>query len=81
MASNPADNRAKNKLFQRENFEHAQQALQKLRPIALIYNCTSALLALLWLIAQFQINAIARVRYPQQARDKALAAEIKLYPV
>jgi hypothetical protein len=33
-----------------------------------------------WLIAQSQINAIARARYPQQARDKALAAETKLYP-
>lgn len=30
----PADNRAKNKLFQGENYERAQQALDKLRPIA-----------------------------------------------
>nr|WP_302480997.1 aldo/keto reductase [Nostoc sp. TCL240-02] len=79
IASNPADNRAKNKLFQCENFEHAQQGLQKLRPIALTYNCTPAQLALPWLIAQPQINAIAKARYPQQARDNALAAEIKLY--
>jgi myo-inositol catabolism protein IolS len=53
----PADNRAKNKLFQGENFEHAQEALEKLRPIALLHNCTLAQLALAWLIAQPQTNA------------------------
>lgn len=74
----PADNRAKNKLFQGENFELAQQALEKLRPIALLYNCTLAQLALAWLIAQPQANAIAGARYPQQAQDNALAAQIQL---
>lgn len=53
----PTDNRAKNKLFQGENFERAQQALEKLRPIALVHNCTLAQLALGWLIAQPQTNA------------------------
>lgn len=53
----PIDNRAKNKLFQGENFERVQQALEKLRPIALLYNCTLAQLALAWLIAQPQTNA------------------------
>lgn len=52
-----ADNRAKNKLFQGENFEHAQQALKQLRPIALLHYCTLAQLALAWLIAQPQTNA------------------------
>jgi myo-inositol catabolism protein IolS len=42
----PTDNRAKNKLFQGENFQPAQQALEKLRPIALLHNCTLAQLAL-----------------------------------
>ncbi|MCF2147113.1 aldo/keto reductase [Desmonostoc muscorum LEGE 12446] len=74
----PADNRAKNKLFQGENFELAQQALEKLRPIALLHNCTLAQLALAWLIAQPQANAIAGARYPQQAQDNALAAQIQL---
>jgi len=74
----PADNRAKNSLFQGENFEHAQQALQKLRPIALLHNCTLAQLALAWLIAQPQTNAIAGARYPEQALDNALAAKIQL---
>lgn len=74
----PADNRAKNKLFKGENFERAQQALDKLRPIAEKHQATLAQLALAWLIAQPQTNAIAGARYPQQAKDNALAAEIKL---
>ncbi|MEH1888330.1 MAG: aldo/keto reductase [Nostoc sp.] len=74
----PADNRAKNTLFQGDNFEHAQQALQKLRPIALVHNCTLAQLALAWLIAQPQTNAIAGARYPEQALDNVLAAQIQL---
>ncbi|MEH2372792.1 aldo/keto reductase [Nostoc sp.] len=77
----PADNRAKNKLFQGENFERAQQALQQLRPIALEHNCTLAQLALAWLIAQPQTNAIAGARYPEQALDNALAAQIELSAV
>ena len=52
-----ADNRAKNKLFQGENFQRAQQALEQLRPIALVHNCTLTQLALAWLIAQPQTNA------------------------
>ncbi|MFN6469878.1 MAG: aldo/keto reductase [Nostoc sp. SerVER01] len=74
----PADNRAKNKLFQGENFERAQQALEKLCPIALLHNCSLAQLALAWLIAQPQTNAIAGARYPQQAQDNASAAQIQL---
>lgn len=61
-----------------ENFERAQQALQKLRPIALLDNCTLAQLALAWLIAQPQTNAIAGARYPEQALDNTLAAQIQL---
>ncbi len=34
-----------------------------------------------WLIAQPQTNAIAGARYPEQALDNALAAQIKLYAV
>ncbi|MDZ7962808.1 MAG: aldo/keto reductase [Aulosira sp. DedQUE10] len=74
----PADNRAKNRLFQGENFERAQQALDKLRPIAEKHHATLAQLALAWLIAQPQTNAIAGARYPQQALDNALTAEVKL---
>ncbi|MBD2682056.1 MULTISPECIES: aldo/keto reductase [Nostoc] len=74
----PADNRAANKLFQGENFERAQQALEKLRPIALLHNCSLAQLALAWLIAQPQTNAIVGARYPEQAQDNALAAQFQL---
>ncbi|BBD68110.1 aldo/keto reductase [Nostoc commune NIES-4072] len=63
-------------MFQGENFERAQQALQQLRPIALLHNCTLAQLALAWLIAQPQTNAIAGARYPEQAQDNALAAQL-----
>ncbi|MEA5515232.1 aldo/keto reductase, partial [Nodularia sp. UHCC 0506] len=74
----PADNRAKNQLFQGENLERAQQALEKLRPIAVRHNCSLAQLALAWLIAQPQTSAIAGARYPEQAQDNAKAVDIQL---
>jgi len=74
----PEDNRAKNKLFQGENFERAQQALEKLRPIADRHHCTLAQLALAWLIAQPQANAIAGARHPEQAIANAQAAAVQL---
>jgi aryl-alcohol dehydrogenase-like predicted oxidoreductase len=58
----PQDNRAKNKLFQGENFERAQIALEKLRPVAEHHRCTldrCTLAQLAWLIAQPQSCAIA----------------------
>ncbi|MBW4448336.1 MAG: aldo/keto reductase [Spirirestis rafaelensis WJT71-NPBG6] len=74
----PQDNRAKNKLFQGENYQRAQQALEKLRPIADRHNCTLAQLALAWLIAQPQAQAIAGARNSEQAIGNAKAAEVKL---
>ncbi|AFZ23978.1 putative oxidoreductase, aryl-alcohol dehydrogenase like protein [Cylindrospermum stagnale PCC 7417] len=74
----PEDNRSKNKLFQGENFERAQQALDKLRPIADRHNCNLAQLAIAWLIAQPQTQAITGARYPEQATANAQAAEVKL---
>ncbi|MBD1900460.1 aldo/keto reductase [Trichocoleus sp. DQ-A3] len=74
----PADNRAKNKLFQGENYQRAQQALDKLRPIAESHQCSLAQLALAWLIAQPQTNAIAGARNTQQVVDNAKADDIKL---
>ncbi len=74
----PQDNRAKNKLFQGENYQRAQQALDKLRPIADRHNCTLAQLALAWLIAQPQSQAIAGARHSEQATANAKAAEVKL---
>ena len=72
------DNRAKNKLFQGENYERAQQALEKLRPIADRHQCTLAQLALAWLIAQPQTQAIAGARHAEQATANAQAASVKL---
>ncbi|MBR8835465.1 MAG: aldo/keto reductase [Stigonema ocellatum SAG 48.90 = DSM 106950] len=74
----PQDNRAKNKLFQGENYERAQQALEKLRPIADRHQCTLAQLALAWLIAQPQTQAIAGARHAEQATSNAQAASVQL---
>jgi len=74
----PQDNRAKNKLFQGENYERAQQALEKLRPIAERHQISLANLAIAWLIAQPQTQAIVGARNAEQAVGNAKAAEVKL---
>lgn len=76
----PKDNRSFNKLFQGESFQRAQQAIEQLRPIAQRYQCTLAQLALAWLIAQPQTQAIVGVRNAQQAIANAKAAQIQLSP-
>ncbi|MDJ0571024.1 MAG: aldo/keto reductase [Pleurocapsa sp. MO_192.B19] len=70
------DNRSANVLFQGENFERAQDALQQLRPIAESHSCTLAQLSLAWLISQPQTNAIAGARNAEQAEDNAKAASV-----
>ena len=72
------DIRAKNKLFQGENYQRAQKALEELRPIAKSHNCSLAKLALAWLIAQPQTNAVAGARNAEQAEDNAQAASVTL---
>ncbi len=72
------DNRAKNKLFQGENYQRAQAALEKLRPIADRYQTTLGNLALAWLIAQPQTNTIVGARDTEQAVANAQAANIQL---
>ena len=74
------DHRAKNKLFQTENYQRVQQALAQLRPIAESHNCTLAQLSLAWLIAQPQTNAIAGARNAKQATENAQAASVNLSP-
>lgn len=74
----PADNRAKNKLFKGESYERAQQALDKLRPIAERHHTTLGNLALAWLIAQPQANAIVGARNTEQAVQNSKAAEVQL---
>ncbi|GAB4152525.1 MAG: aldo/keto reductase [Cyanobacteria bacterium J069] len=76
----PEDVRFKNKLFQGENYARAQQALEKLRPIADRYHTTLGNLALAWLIAQPQTNAIVGVRNAEQAVQNAKVAEVQLSP-
>ncbi|VEP13789.1 putative oxidoreductase, aryl-alcohol dehydrogenase like protein [Hyella patelloides LEGE 07179] len=72
------DHRAKHKLFQPENFQRVQQALRELKPIAEQHNCTLAQLALAWLIAQPQTNAIAGARNAQQVADNAQTVKVTL---
>ena len=74
----PEDNRAKNKLFQGKNWENAEQALAKLRPIAERHQASLAQLAIAWLIAQPQTHAIVGARYAQQAIDNAESTNLKL---
>ncbi len=72
------DHRVDNTLFQGENYQRAQKALEQLRPIAKSHNCTLAQLSLAWLIAQPQTNAIAGARNAEQAVDNAKAASVNL---
>lgn len=74
------DVRAKNKLFQGENYTRAQQALAKLRPIAERHHTSLGNLALAWLIAQPQTNAIVGVRNAEQAVQNAKVSEVQLSP-
>ncbi|MEO1428628.1 MAG: aldo/keto reductase [Cyanobacteria bacterium J06633_8] len=72
------DNRAYNQLFHGENMKRAQEALDKLRPIAESHKCSLAQLSLAWLIAQPQTNAIAGARVASHVISNAQAAEVKL---
>ncbi len=74
------DHRAKNRLFHGENWQRIQKALEQLRPIAEAYHCSLAQLALAWLIAQPQTQAIAGFRHAEQAKDNAKAAELTISP-
>ncbi len=74
------DHRAKNRLFQEENWQRVEVALAQLRPLAEKYQCTLAQLAIAWLIAQPNTNAIVGARNAQQATANAKAAEVKISP-
>lgn len=74
----PEDVRSKNKLFQGEHYKRAQQALAKLRPIAERRQISLANLAIAWLIAQPQTQAIVGVRNAEQAIANAGATEVQL---
>jgi myo-inositol catabolism protein IolS len=72
------DHRAVNKLFQSENLERSQQALERLEPIANRHQTTLGNLALAWLIAQPQTCAIVGVRNAEQALQNIGALEVQL---
>lgn len=72
------DNRGGNKLFQGENYERAQLALDKLRPLAEKYGVSLGNLALGWLIAQPQASAIVGARNADQAAQNALAGDVEI---
>lgn len=72
------DHRAGNRLFQGENLDRAQKALDMLRPIAEQKGVTLGQLALAWVCAQPHSCAIAGARNAIQVRQNAGAADISL---
>jgi myo-inositol catabolism protein IolS len=72
------DNRGANKLFQGETFERAQNALDKLRPLADKYGVTLGQLSLAWLIAQPMTSAIVGARNAEQATQNAVGGDIEI---
>ena len=72
------DHRSKNRLFQGEHFEHVQEALKRLRPIAERRGITLGQLALAWVIAQPGTAAIAGARNAAQAVQNAGAGDVRL---
>jgi aryl-alcohol dehydrogenase-like predicted oxidoreductase len=72
------DVRASNKLFQPGNYDRAQAALDRLRPIADKYKITLAQLSLAWLMGQPQTCVIAGARNAEQASQNAIAAAVQL---
>jgi aryl-alcohol dehydrogenase-like predicted oxidoreductase len=72
------DHRAKNKLFEPENFQHVRQALDRLRPIAEKNTISLGQLALAWVISHFGTCAIAGARNAAQVIQNAGAAEVAL---
>ncbi len=72
------DNRSSNKLFQGETYALAQDALDRLRPLADKYGITLGQLTLAWLIAQPQTSAIVGARNAEQARQNAVAGDVEI---
>jgi myo-inositol catabolism protein IolS len=74
----PGDNRNDNKLFAGDNYERAQAALARLRPISARYGVTLGQLALAWLCAQPQTVAAAGARTAEQAAQNAAAGDLRI---
>jgi aryl-alcohol dehydrogenase-like predicted oxidoreductase len=72
------DHRSKNRLFQNEHYERAQEALKKLRSVAQRNNITLAQLALAWVVSHSGTCAIAGARNAGQSVENAQAGNIIL---
>ena len=72
------DHRAKNKLYQPENYQRVQQALARVHPIADQLGLNLGQLALAWVTSHPGVCAIAGARNPEQATLNARAAEVSL---
>ncbi len=72
------DIRAKNKLFQPDNYARVQEALSKLRPLAEQKGITLGQLALSWITSHPGTCAIAGARNAEQASENARAGAISL---
>lgn len=76
----PADNRAKNRLFQGETYARALEAIELMKPIAASLGATVGNLALAWLLHQPQTCAIVGARHPEQVLENLKATELSLDP-
>jgi aryl-alcohol dehydrogenase-like predicted oxidoreductase len=74
------DHRSSNRLFNPPLNRHVQTALSQIKPIADAKGISLGQLALAWVISHPDTFAIAGARSPQQSRQNASAAHIKLSP-
>ena len=74
------DIRARNKLFQPDQYQRVQKALGRLRPIADELKISLGQLALAWVISHPRTCAIAGARNKKQATENARAAGMLLSP-
>jgi len=72
------DHRAKNRLFQEDNYKRVHQALDRLRPMAEGLGVGMGQLALAWVVSHPATCAIAGARNAVQAAANALAADLAL---
>ena len=72
------DHRKKNRLFRPELFGRAQEALERLRPIAEEKSTSVGQLALAWVISHPDTYAVAGARNADQVAQNARASEISL---
>lgn len=70
------DHRSSNRLFQGDNFTRAQNAIARLKPIAVQHGITLAQLALAWVLAQPNTCAIAGARNATQTLENTAAANV-----